>query len=673
MIPISSSRFSLSWLGVVLLLVAAVTPAHGRPISLPDLGAQVELSEARISPDGKQVALVISRQDFVDNRHLRSLLLVSIDTGAYRELAPGRTNVSAPRWSPSGDRLAWLDAASDGGSQIYVMAIGASTSVARAITAASGGVNDFRWSPDGTSLAFLSLDEGDERDGEERHNKSFEAGDSEYLTTAAPRPAQLWLIDAKGGGARQLTSGAASVTGLQWQDGGRSIAFISQPSAHMAVNLRSSLHVLSLSDGSQRTVVAAPATGESADKRLWNPPQDDTLICYGRPRGAEPDYRPLGKYLIATSGGKSRDLAPALDLDLWPEPVWLPGRRAVLSALQETRTTLWVQPWEGSPRQVDLGAIAQVDSLTASRQGMLAFIGSESLRGRELYFMSSIDATPRRVTGFNDALAALDLGKVETVRWTLEGFEQQGVLNYPPGFERGKKYPLVLLVHGGPMSASTVALGDFEGAFSQLLAARGWLVFRPNYRGSASNGAKFQAAIINDLGDGPGRDVMAGVTMLQSRGIVDTARMAVSGWSYGGFMTVWLAAHYPVWRAAVAGAAVTDLVDQYNLSDENVWFGHGLNGSPWLHDNAANYWRQSPLAYAHRIRSPTLILGISGDPRVTISQSYKLYHALQDNGVRTQFIVYPIAGHWPEDPVHQRDIYRRWRNWIEERFQEATP
>lgn len=662
----------MSWLAVLLLIVGEVSAALGRSIELADLGAQVGLTGASISPDGKQVALVITRQDFVDNRHVKSLLLVNIDTGTHRELAPGRMNLSSPRWSPSGDRLAWIDSANDGASQIYVMPMGSSISVARVITAASGGVDDFRWSPDGATLAFLSTDDAIERDGEERHNKSFEAGDSEYLATAAPRPSQLWLVSAEGSAVRRLTSGASSVTGLQWQNGGHAIAFISQPSAHLAANLHSSLHVFNLSDGSQRTVVDAPTAGESAIKRLWNPPEDDRLICYGRPRGAEPDYRPLGKYLIATSGGESRDLAPALDLDLWPAPVWLPGKRAVLSGMQETRTTLWVQPWEGLPRQVELGAIAQLDSLTASRQGMLAFIGSESQRGRELYFMSSIDAKPRRVTGFNDALATLDLGRVDTVRWTLDGFEQQGVLNYPPGFERGKKYPLVLLVHGGPMSASTVALGEFEGAFAQLLAAQGWLVFRPNYRGSASNGARFQTAIINDMGDGPGRDVMAGVAALEARGIVDTQRMAVSGWSYGGYMTVWLAAHYPVWRAAVAGAAATDLVDQYNLSDENVWFGHGLGGSPWLNDNAANYWRQSPMAYAHRIRSPTLILGISGDPRVTITQSYKLYHALKDNGVRTQFIVYPVTGHWPDDPVHQRDIYRRWTNWIDARFQEVT-
>jgi dipeptidyl aminopeptidase/acylaminoacyl peptidase len=242
------------------------------------------------------------------------------------------------------------------------------------------------------------------------------------------------------------------------------------------------------------------------------------------------------------------------------------------------------------------------------------------------------------------------------------------VLNLPPGFVERGKYPLVLLIHGGPMSASTEALGDFEGLFAQLLAAKGWLVFRPNYRGSTGGGARFQGAIINDVGEGPGRDVMAGVATLQARGIVDSDRMAVSGWSYGGFMTTWLAAHYPVWRAVVAGAAVTDWFDQYNLGDENVWNGLGLGGSPWMNGNAASYWKQSPIAHAGRIRAPTLILANAGDRRVPVTQSYKLYHALKDNGVPTRFIVYPVDGHWPPDPVHQRDLYRRWVDWIYRHF-----
>jgi len=158
------------------------------------------------------------------------------------------------------------------------------------------------------------------------------------------------------------------------------------------------------------------------------------------------------------------------------------------------------------------------------------------------------------------------------------------------------------------------------------------------------------------------------VQLLKDRGMVDENRIAVSGWSYGGFMTAWLTSHYDGWAAAVAGAAVTDWFDQYNSSDLNKWFGFGLGGSPWLNENTENYRRQSPIAYAHQIRTPTLILSTTGDERVPVSQSYKLYHALKDNEVEVQFIAYPVGGHWPGDPVHLRDVFRRWIDWIGQHF-----
>jgi dipeptidyl aminopeptidase/acylaminoacyl peptidase len=247
-----------------------------------------------------------------------------------------------------------------------------------------------------------------------------------------------------------------------------------------------------------------------------------------------------------------------------------------------------------------------------------------------------------------------------------DGFRQNGVLVYPPDYEEGQRYPLVLNIHGGPMGAST----ESWSLVNQAMAARGWLVFSPNYRGSSTQGDAFQSAVINDAGDGPGRDVMSGIDVLKARGIVDEDRIAVSGWSYGGYMTAWLTAHYDGWAAAVAGAAVTDWFDWYNMADMNVWAGYGLGGSPWLNGNAENYWRQSPMAYAHQIRAPTLILSTTGDERVTVSQSYKLYHALKDNGVEVRFIAYPVGGHFPPDPVHQRDVYRRWIDWIAEHFGE---
>jgi dipeptidyl aminopeptidase/acylaminoacyl peptidase len=276
--------------------------------------------------------------------------------------------------------------------------------------------------------------------------------------------------------------------------------------------------------------------------------------------------------------------------------------------------------------------------------------------------MASTGAAPQRLTDFNAETAALELGRSETIQWDNEGFHADGVVTYPPDFAPAKKYPLVLYIHGGPRSASKQSFTRL----AQLLAAQGWIVFEPNYRGSDNLGNDFQAAIWNDAGAGPGHDVMTGVKQLEKRGFIDSDRMAVSGWSYGGYMTTWLLGNYPSrWKAAVAGAAVTDWMDQYNLGDGNVRAGVRFGGSPWTDAKRIQSFReQSPMNYAPKIKAPTLILSDTGDYRVPITQSFQLYHALRDNGVTTQFIAYPVSGHFPTDPVHSRDIDRRWIAWL---------
>jgi dipeptidyl aminopeptidase/acylaminoacyl peptidase len=267
------------------------------------------------------------------------------------------------------------------------------------------------------------------------------------------------------------------------------------------------------------------------------------------------------------------------------------------------------------------------------------------------------------LTEYNKAIAGLELGKTETVKWAgPDGFTNDGVVTYPPDFAAGRKYPLVFYIHGGPRSASKDAFSNY----AQLFAARGWVVFEPNYRGSDNLGNAYQAAIWNDAGAGPGKDVMAGFEMLKKRGFVDEARVATTGWSYGGYMTTWLLGNYPkVWKAAVAGASVTDWMDQYNLGDANVRRGSAFGGSPYTDAKRMEQMRvQSPMTYAGNVTAPTLILATTGDYRVPITQSYRFYHALRDRGVATQFIGYPVAGHSPTDPVHQKDVYRRYVGWL---------
>jgi dipeptidyl aminopeptidase/acylaminoacyl peptidase len=329
-----------------------------------------------------------------------------------------------------------------------------------------------------------------------------------------------------------------------------------------------------------------------------------------------------------------------------------------------TRSSLWLQKIDGPARKLDLGDVNPSGSFwidcSVSKQGEIAFTGTAPHRPAELYYMQSVDSKPKRLTDFNAEIAGLDLGKVEAVEWDNENLHMDGVVTYPPDFSAGRKYPLVLYIHGGPTAATKQSFGTLP----QLLAAQGWVVFEPNYRGSDNLGYKFQHAIFNDAGAGPGRDVMAGIEVLKKRGFVDESRMAVSGWSYGGYMTTWLIGHYNVWKAAVSGAAVTDWMDQYNIGDSNVSRSVQFGGSPWKADFEKAYREQSPITYAKDMRTPTLILSDTGDVRVPITQSYKLYNALRDNGVPVRFFAYPVSGHSPSDPIRQQDVNKRWIDWL---------
>jgi dipeptidyl aminopeptidase/acylaminoacyl peptidase len=675
--PHRTPRFLLSLAAAPLVLVppqapaAAQSAAPSATLTVDDLRLDVGLSSPAIAPDGRAVALVTTRPDYEENRFVQTLVLVDVATGAVRELTPGRRAVGGPRWSPAGDRLAFLDV-DNGKPQIFVLPLAGGE--ARRVTAAAQGVKTFRWAG-AEALLYTSPDPAEMREGEERHNKSFVVGANSYLTQAAPTPVHLWHVSVDGGKAgggdrgaaageaRRLTSGEWSIGALEVSPDGAVAAVQATPRPHTGERIHAWLRSVDVATGRVTDLVMETPASLGA----FSP--DGRSVLMGLPRGPEPGFNPSGIHVQAIAGGARTDATPSIDRAL-NGMEWLPdGRSLLLNGSDLTAQAFWLQPLAGEPRRLDLGAVHASSRADVARDGTVAFIGREAQRPAELYVMKAGEWRPRRLTDLNAALAAKRTGRVETVTWDgPDGFRQNGVLIYPPDYQAGRRYPLVLNIHGGPMGASTEGFNLFD----QLLAAQGWLVFAPNYRGSSTQGRAFQAAVVNDAGEGPGRDVMSGIAAVKGLGIVDEQRVAVSGWSYGGYMTAWLTAHYDGWAAAMAGAAVTDWFDWYSMADMNTWAGYGLDGSPWLNDNAMNYWRQSPMAYAHRIRTPTLILSNTGDERVTVSQSYKLFHALRDNGVEVEFVAYPIPGHFPGDPVHQRDLRRRWIGWIADHFGRVT-
>jgi dipeptidyl aminopeptidase/acylaminoacyl peptidase len=637
---------------VVLLIGTSLVAAER--YTLEHTARIVGVSNPRFSPDGSRIVIAVSRANLQENRFDTELVQVEVATRAQRILT--RRQASQHQWSHDGTRLAFI-APIDGKAQLWVLPMDGGE--AQQVTKSPTPVQGYAWRPDGRALTYWATDEAPKREGEERNNRSFEA-DVNYLLTEAPVSSHLWIVPASGGDATRLTSGPWSVAGgASWSPDGKRIAIDAQPGPGPRFWQEQASRVVDVDTGR-----VSPLSGKSGMESIAGFSPDGQHFAYGWPRDGDPRFvREI--WVMPAGGGPATNLTRALDANA--QASWAPdGQSLYIVTPTGTANVLWLQPLEGAARRLDTGGL-QFFGLNVSKSGGLAFIGNQSGHPDELYYKATPFSPPRRLTDFNAHIAALELGRQEPLQWKGgDGFDVDGVVTYPPGYQPGKPYPLVLVVHGGPRGASMISFS----ARAQWLASQGWVIFEPNYRGSSNGGNAFQAAIWNDAGAGPGRDVMAGVDLLIKKGIADPSRMAVSGWSYGGYMTTWLLGNYPDrWRAGVAGASVTDHIDQYAFSDIHAAVATYYGGSPFTDPKRLQAYRdQAPITYASKIKAPTLVLHDTGDQRVPVTESFLLHHVLRDNGVETKFIAYPVSGHFPGDPIHQRDIDRRWADWIRQHF-----
>ncbi len=674
--------FETTFIVFLVLLAASPASAQQRRFQPDDLARIVTVADPQISPDGKSIVITVTRQNFDEDRADHELVLVDVATSAQKVLTFDRKGVGSPRWSPSGEALAFVaiapytkdkankdDAAKrEDSPQVFVMSM--SGGDAKKITNAPNGVEQFAWRPNGKDIAYVTSEDPSNQKEIEKHNDSFEVGDNDYLATGAPTPSHIWLVSAEGANAKRLTSGPWSLpksappsspaSPISWTPDGKFLTFTRQEHPHFGDADLSTLQILNVETGEIHKLTNHEKLESFG---LFSP--DGSQLAYWYPRDGDPN-NVNEIFVTPASGGNGVDLTLGLDRNLY-RAIWMPdGQSLLVGGHDGTSVALWLQPLKGKARKLSLGDVNPawlywVDAAVGPK-GEIAFAGSTATHPSELYYMPSSTDAPKRLTNFNQPIADLQLGKVERFTWQgPDGFHEDGILVYPPDFNKDKKYPLVLYIHGGPTSASTTVFSSPP----HLFAARGYVVFEPNYRGSDNQGNNYERAIYNDAGDGPGRDVMAGIEAVKKLGFVDDSKIAVTGWSYGGYMTSWLIGHYQIWKTAVSGASVDDLNEEYNLSDGNVEDRYNFKGSPWT-GNIKDYVAQSPITYAAQIKTPTLILSDTGDARVPITQSYQLYHALKDNGVVVKFVAYPVPGHFPGDPVRTIDVFTRWLAWLDQ-------
>lgn len=642
------------------LLLGGVSHAAEPHFTLDDTYRIAGLSSPRISPDGKTLVFFRSHVNLDKDKRESVLVALDIATRAQRVLPSGESP-SDVSWSPDGTQLAFLADDAQHHSQIWLTPARGGTPVQ--VTHAKTGVGQYAWRPGGKAFAYVASDAVPERKGIARFQDAFKVTDNGYMHAGPFPPAHLWLVADNAG--RRLTHGAWSVAAgaaqstISWSADGKTIAYVRLPDALLGDADRSVVEKLDVASGR-----ITPLTGRTRFEfnPLFSP--DGKYVAYTYARDGEAMNE--ADIFLSTGHGAGFDLTRiGLDANT-TNYAWFPNSKAILvQGHAGTQSVLWRVALNGKAQRLPLGAVNVLGDFTGSiaRDGAIAFIGSTPHRPGEVYYRSASGALSR-LTDYNAAIAAKSLGKVATLNWTGDrGFREDGVLTYPVGYEsgrRGKRYPLVLLIHGGPTGASITSFDEL----AQLMAARGWFVLQPNYRGSDNMGNAYEHAIYIDATRGPGRDILAGVAAAQRSLPIDARRICVSGWSYGGMMTSWLITQDHRWACAVSGAAVNDLVYDYSLADDISADRASMPGSPFVGKNMAVYRSVSPLTYYRNVRTPTLILSDMYDDRVPAAQSYVFYHALRDSGVPVEFYEWPVHAHFPGDPVRTAGVYRYWMDWI---------
>lgn len=647
----------------MIFLAMAAPPAL--TLKLADLRKTVSLASPQITPDGRSVALIVRRGDYKKDRSVADVVLVNVRTHAARTLLHDVTGLGQIAWSPDGSRLAYVaqgvvdpdDPASDHVSQIFILPMNGGEAVQ--ITHDATGVDGFDWRPDGRALAYSAHVEAPNAKAIKAHDDAFDVTDNAWTDQSAPTPEYLYETASAGGKAKRIGSGDWSVGGgFTYARDGRSI-FVTRIADHRHPNRYLSRQIIRLNVASgAMSALPQLSTTQSDPLRASN---GRIAFAFSNPRGTMQTEIALAD----ANGAHPRSITTRLNRNVG-DASFLPDGSLLLTANDATQRRLFRVTPAGAVSVVPIGALS-TSVATVSRNGTIAFTGVAPDRPAELYMIASGTKAPVRLTNYNGWITRYRLGVTRPVTWrTFDGLTADGVVTSPPSFDRlrmthGGRAPLVLYIHGGPTAASTTAYSGFV----QVMAAHGWFVFQPNYRGSDNLGLQYARTTVPHITSVPGRDIEAGLAAVLATTPIDSSRIGVSGWSEGGLMTSWLITQDRRWRAAVSGAAVNDWAQYDTMTDAKDFAPQFIGKSPWSSSSEYNlYEAESPLSYASNVRTPTLIMSDAGDFRVPTPLAYEFYHEVRATGTPVQFLIYPVVGHFPRDPVRIEDIYRNWEAWF---------
>jgi dipeptidyl aminopeptidase/acylaminoacyl peptidase len=621
---------------------------------------------SKISPDGKRVVYEVQKANWEENAFERNLWIVEVATGDSHALTSAKKSSTDAEWSPDGkwiaflsDRPGQLKDTKEGKKQLYV--ISADGGEAQQLTKAENDIGAFEWAPDSRRIAFAVLDPEPKtlKDRKEKYGEYF-------VVHADYQMAHLWLIDLPDATAnatpeaKRLTEGNSfSVGSFAWSPDGKRIAFSAQKDPDLISVHSNDIYVLEVADKSVKKIVGTP--GPDTDPK-WSP--DGKRIAYETAAGSKYFYYTNGRIAVVPAEGGTPEIVTA-SFDEDPRLIDWGADGIYFEAEQKTYSHLFrVNPETRAVEKLDTPdhAVAFGFSFTRDFKHAAYRAAADNEYG-EIYAASVAPWQSKKLTAMGDQLKGFALARREVISWkSADGATIEGVLYTPPDFSPQKKYPLLVVIHGGPTGVDQPVVYADRYYPIERFVAKGALVLRPNYRGSAGYGEKFRALNVRNLGVGDYADVISGVDALIAKGWVDKDRVGAMGWSQGGYISAFITASSDRFKAVSVGAGISDWMTYYANTDITPFTPQYLHATPW--DDPEIYKKTSPISYIAKAKTPTLIQHGENDRRVPIPNAYELRQALEDRGVPVKMVVYNGFGHGITKPKQQRAVMEENEKWF---------
>jgi len=676
--------YQVKQISLFFFLAVPVLHAQGpskHAMTFDDLMAVQRVAEPQISPDGRAVAYTVGTPDLDANRIAHDIWFVATAPGSQPRQLTQSGRDTRPQWSPDGKLIAFLSSR-EGASQVYVMP--AQGGNAKKITSLSTGAENEKWSPDGKWIAFTSNVFPGCPDDACNHARDDAAEKGKvkariydhllyrhWVHWSEGKRSHLFVVAASGGTPRDVTPSAdydvppderGDANDFAFSPDSKELCFTAVTDRPEAISTNGDLFLVSLSGGEPKRITTNPGfDGHPAYS------SDGRFIAYHSQKTPEYESDHWRLMLYDRASGAHTEIAESFDRNI-DEIVWSPDSRKIFfTAVDEAEQPVYevTAAAGGTPREIFKGSFN--DSISLSADGStLAFLRSSLVAPHEIFVSSSDGSGARQLSQHNLArLAGVDINPPESFWYEgAEGTRVHGMLIRPPHFDPTRKYPLLLLIHGGPQQLWTDSWGYRWN--EELFAAPGYVAVMINPRGSTGYGQKFTDEITDDWGGRVYEDLMKGVEyVVQNYSYIDANRIAVAGGSYGRYMVDWIATHTGRFKVLISHAGVYDKPAMYGATEE-LWFEeHDMAGTPWTSPESYRKW--SPSTYAGELgkyKTPTLVICGELDYRVPYTQSLEFFTALQRQNVPSKLVVYPDEGHWILKPQNSRLWYKAFSDWL---------